>query len=161
MPFGFLAHAMLSIGAMLTELLDVGEPRTCEDSESILAGILSFSEEDPRGQTMRLDGLTDFAWDQVYAYGFATAYETVQEALGERYRMNDESESRWSSDSTVFVFANEGEIVCEVVVRPPVWITIWKFRGYGPDQAVLVNGSTDPTDPGDFRFRDDGPNHQR
>lgn len=107
------------------------------DSE-MLKQISEFTEAGPNGATLTLADITDFEWDTVYSFRASTSRFFYDKAFGESYRMSDESRTELTDDSVLLAFSLNGEVVREVVISPPLWLTGVEPVPHGKDTALTV-----------------------
>ena len=93
---------------------------------------------------MRLDDATGFAWARVHGFAASASLGVMRRALGPDSRPGDAIARRLTPDSTLLVFIEDGEIVRQAVVGPPVLVVGLTGEGHAPDDAVLSVQTGDP-----------------
>lgn len=115
--------------------------------------IMALPEKVPGGGAVRLDEATAFDWDRVVAFPRVTPIEIMQQALGEDYEVRPDAASQLTSDFNLLVFSNDGQVVCEAVVGPGLWLDVSRpFEEHAREDAILTVRPRDGETPGVIRL---------
>lgn len=138
-----LAAVLLATGLLLATV-QAGRGTPMDDGSRVIEALQAFVGAGRPGATMRLDGATDFPWDRVHGFAAYTTTADMRRVLGRPdFRPTDRLASSLS-ESRLLVFLNDGEVVRQVVVEPPLDFAGLDGRGYAREEAVLTVHGKDP-----------------
>ena len=121
-----------------------------EDRTAKINALLALIAEEGVGATIRLDSVTDFAWDKVYRFGNGVPIERINQAVGIDVDLSQDIKGELTSDSSLLIFTKGDAVVYQLAAGPGVdhstlFIEGPSGKAYTPETALLVVEHYDPS----------------
>lgn len=130
----------------MTASMNIAKTGSADTSENIimLDQIAEFTAAGPNGARLSLTAVTDFDWDTVRGFSSGMPLSRYQRFLGEAFTLDDTIKSQLTDNSSLLIFLKDGQVVRQVVIGPPIFMTEMHGEAWDRTNAIMAIHTKDP-----------------